>query len=323
MTLPSPSLQVRVVRKELIAHDIVCFELVDTSGAALPPFEAGAHIDVVVPDGPMRQYSLCNDPVQSHRYQIAVLKEHEGRGGSRMLHEQVQEGDVLTIGQPRNLFPLQEDAASSLLLAGGIGITPLLAMARRLTALGRPFALHYCARSAARAAFREELAQAGFASQVSFHFDDGPTEQALDLSSLLTTVQPGVHVYTCGPKGFMDAVLSTARGLGWPEAQLHYEFFSAAPVTRTDDGSFDVTIASTGRIIRIPADKSVTQALEAEGIDIPTACEQGICGTCMTGVLEGEPDHRDDYLTPEERAENRQFLPCCSRAKSACLVLDL
>lgn len=323
MTQSSPSLQVRVARKEMVAQDIARFELVDPSGAALPPFEAGAHIDVTVPGGPLRQYSLCNDPAESHRYQIAVLMEREGRGGSRALHEQVNEGDLLTVGMPRNLFALHEDAPSSLLIAGGIGITPLLAMARRLAALGRPFTLHYCARSAARAAFREELARAGFASSVRFHFDDGSAGPALDLKSLLAGAGPDVHLYTCGPQGFMDAVLSTARSQGWADAQLHYEFFSAAPVVREDDGSFDVRIASTGQVIRVPADKSVLQVLEAEGIDIPTACEQGVCGTCMTGVLEGEPDHRDYYLTPEEQAENRQFLPCCSRSKSACLVLDL
>lgn len=317
------TLQVQVKHKEMLAQDIARFELVDPSGGALPPFQAGAHIDVTVPGGLTRQYSLCNDPSRSDSYQIAVLLEKAGRGGSRAIHEQVHVGDLLSISAPRNHFPLQEGANSSILLAGGIGITPLLAMAMQLTALGSPFELHYCARSAAKAAFREEMAQARFAKQVRFHFDDGAVDQKLDLARLLASPRPGVHIYTCGPQGFMDSVLSTARRAGWPEEQLHYEFFSASTALREDDGGFDVEIASSGRVIRVPADKTVTQALEAEGIDIPTACEQGVCGTCLTGVLQGEIDHRDLYLTPEEQAQNKQFLACCSRAKSKCLVLDL
>jgi len=189
--------------------------------------------------------------------------------------------------------------------------------------LKQPFTLHYCSRSVERTAFRERIQQAGYAAHVQLHLDDGPQQQKLGLPALLRTPRRGVHIYTCGPKGFMDAVLSNARSSGWPQDQLHYEFFSAAPQKLATDGSFEVKLASSGRTIRVAADASVTSALAAAGILVPTSCEQGVCGTCLTRVLEGEPDHRDMYLTPQEQAANDQFLPCCSRSRSACLVLDL
>ena len=316
-------LQVRVARKIPLALDIALFELVSTDGRALPPFSAGSHVDVLLPSGVTRQYSLCNDPEESHRYQIAVLKDPRGRGGSRAMHELVREGDVITISAPRNHFPLTPGAEETLLIAGGIGITPLLCMAERLYVLKQPFTLHYCSRSVERTAFRERIQQAGYAAHVQLHLDDGPQQQKLGLPALLRTPRRGVHIYTCGPKGFMDAVLSNARSSGWPQDQLHYEFFSAAPQKLATDGSFEVKLASSGRTIRVAADSSVTSALAAAGILVPTSCEQGVCGTCLTRVLEGEPDHRDMYLTPQEQAANDQFLPCCSRSRSACLVLDL
>ena len=315
-------LRVRVARKLPLAVDIALFELVSVDGASLPAFSAGAHIDVSMPGGHTRQYSLCNDPARAQRYEIAVLKDPQGRGGSVAMHEQVQQGDELSISHPRNHFELASGAQESVLLAGGIGITPLLCMAQSLAASGQSFVLHYCSRSEGRTAFRERLAHAPFADRVRFHFDDGPASQALDLAGILGKPRPRVHLYTCGPQGFMDAVLSSARGSGWAQEQLHYEFFKAEPAPSAGTG-FEVLIASSGRVIRIEPDQTVVAALAAHGIEVPTSCEQGVCGTCMTGVLDGEPEHRDLYLSPQEQASNDQFLPCCSRAKSARLVLDL
>ena len=317
-------LQVRVARKIALALDIALFELVSTDGRALPPFSAGSHVDVLLPSGVTRQYSLCNDPAESHRYQIAVLKDPRGRGGSRAMHELVREGDVITISAPRNHFPLTPGAEETLLIAGGIGITPLLCMAERLYVLKLPFTLHYGTRSVERTAFRERIQQAGYAAHVQLHLDDGPQQQKLDIPALLQTPEPGVHVYVCGPKGFMDAVLRSARERGWPEDQLHYEFFASdAAAPRQDDGSFSVKLASSGRVIPVRADQSVSQALNAAGVGVVTSCEQGVCGTCVTRVLEGIPDHRDMYFTPQEQAANDQFTPCCSRARTPLLVLDL
>jgi vanillate O-demethylase ferredoxin subunit len=317
------TLHVRIARKTVEALNICTFELVDINGGALPAFSAGSHIDVQLPNGLTRQYSLCNDPRESHRYLIGVLKDPATRGGSLAMHELVKEGDVLVISTPKNHFALAHDARSSLLLAGGIGVTPILCMAERLAIVGETFQMHYCTRSLERTAFRDRILRSSFAADVRFHFEDGAAEQKLDIGALLGMPQPSVHVYVCGPKGFMDAVLSAARGAGWPETQLHYEFFSAAPVKSAADGSFEVKLASSGRIVLVPKDKSVVQALAQVGVEIVTSCEQGVCGTCLTRVLEGEPDHRDLFLTPEEQASNDQFTPCCSRSKSPLLVLDI
>jgi vanillate O-demethylase ferredoxin subunit len=239
------------------------------------------------------------------------------------VHEQLQEGQTLTISAPKNHFPLASGARRSLLLAGGIGITPILAMAEQLARDGADFELHYGARTPVRMAFRERLAAASFASQVHCHFDDGDPAQKLNLPALLAMPPTDLHLYVCGPKGFMDAVLNTARTQGWPEAQLHWEFFGGEVAVTDGDAPFEVQIASTGQVVVVPRDQPIVKALAHAGVAVQTACEQGVCGTCLTRVLGGTPDHRDAYLTPEEQATNDQLLPCCSRAKSARLVLDL
>lgn len=316
-------LSVRVSRKAIEAQDICSFELVSVDGSPLPAFAAGSHVDVQVPGGPVRQYSLCNDPAESHRYLIAVLRDPVSRGGSSGMHERVREGDRLSISAPRNHFALAHDADSHLLLAGGIGVTPLLCMAERLAKIGAEFHMHYATRSPERTAFRQRIATSAFAARVAFHHDDGADTQKLDIPSLLAAPRAGRHLYVCGPKGFMDVVLGAARAQGWAEAQLHYEFFSAELATSANDDGFEVMLASSGRVIRVAPDRSVVQALAEAGVTVPISCEQGVCGTCLTRVIEGEPEHRDLYLTPEEQAANDQFLPCCSRARSARLVLDL
>lgn len=323
MTSSIKTIAVRVTKKTTEATDICSFELEDVSGKPLPPFSAGSHIDVQVADGLVRQYSLCNDPQESHRYLIGVLKDPSSRGGSQAIHERVNVGDELKISAPKNHFALAHEARRSLLLAGGIGVTPILCMAERLAAVDADFEMHYCTRSRDRMAFAQRIEQASFAPKAQFHFDDGDAEQKLDLTRLLSAPQAGTHLYVCGPKGFMDAVLATARSAGWPESQLHYEFFSAEAVKSDDDGSFEIKLASSGRIVVVGKDQTATDALAAAGVEIPVSCEQGVCGTCLTRVLDGTPDHRDVYLTPEEQAANDQFTPCCSRARSERLVLDL
>ncbi|ALX16965.1 Vanillate O-demethylase oxidoreductase [Burkholderia cepacia JBK9] len=317
------ALTVRVAAKQDEAADICSFELVHADGLPLPPFSAGSHIDVIVPGGPTRQYSLCNAPDETHRYRIAVLRDPKSRGGSAGMHDCVNAGDTLVISAPRNHFALAHDATLSLLLAGGIGVTPMLCMAERLARIDAPFEMHYCTRSRSRTAFLDHIARATYASRVQVHFDDEGENQRFDIAARLAAPAPGTHLYVCGPMGFMDAVLTTARASGWPEAQLHYEFF-AADARQTDrDGRFEVEIASSGRVIVVEKNESVVRALAKAGIAIETSCEQGVCGTCATRVLAGEPEHFDLCLTPDERAANDQFLPCCSRSKSARLVLDL
>ncbi|MFC5458203.1 PDR/VanB family oxidoreductase [Massilia niabensis] len=316
------TIEVRVASKAIEADGICSYELVSTSGATLPGFEAGAHVDVHLPGNLVRQYSLCNAPSETHRYQIGVLRDADSRGGSEAMHDHIDLGSVLTISEPKNHFPLV-DAKRTLLLAGGIGVTPILAMAEALAAKGAAFELHYCARSPEKAAFKERLGQAHLRSLVHFHYDSGDAAQKLDLPAVLGAPDPDTHLYVCGPQGFIEFVLGAAKAQGWPAAQLHVEYFSAAAVDTTGDQPFDVKLASTGRVVTVPAGKTVIKVLAEAGIEIPYSCEEGVCGTCLTRVLEGVPDHRDMYLTEEEQAANDQFTPCCSRAKTKRLVLDL
>ncbi|WP_118178579.1 PDR/VanB family oxidoreductase [Paraburkholderia phosphatilytica] len=316
-------MEVRIVRKFAAADDICGFELAREDGAALPAFTAGAHIDVHLDGGIVRQYSLCNSPAETHRYVIGVLREPASRGGSVAMHA-LAEGSVLRISEPKNHFPLSEGATRSLLFAGGIGITPILGMAERLAALDAPFELHYCTREPARAAFRDRLAEPRFAGCAHLYFDSAPVSERIDLAATLAAAAPGTHLYVCGPAGFIAVVLDTARAAGWSEAQLHREYFAAAAQDHAAaSGAFQVKLAASGRIVEVDHDETVIAALTAAGVDVPTSCEQGVCGTCLTRVLEGEPDHRDVYLTDDERAANDCFLPCCSRSKSPLLVLDL
>ena len=315
------TIEVRVAAKVREAEDICSFELVRLDGAPLPPFDAGAHIDVHVGVGQVRQYSLCNPPHETHRYVIGVLRDAASRGGSLAMHDAVQAGSVLSIGVPRNHFPLV-DAERTLLVAGGIGVTPILAMAEALACKGAAFEMHYCARSPERAAFRERIAASGFSRQVHFHYDSDDAAQQLALPALLAV--PGqTHLYVCGPAGFIEHVLAAARAQGWPEAQLHVEYFAGVAIDTTGDQSFDVKLASSGQVLTVPKGRSVIQVLAEQGIEVPYSCEEGVCGTCLTRVLEGVPEHRDLYLTDEEHAANDQFTPCCSRARTRLLVLDL
>jgi vanillate O-demethylase ferredoxin subunit len=319
--MENPLIEVRVVRKAMEAVDICSLELASLSGEPLPPFQAGAHIDLHF-GGFTRQYSLCNNPAERHRYQVAVLRDSQSRGGSAAIHEGLLPEQQLKISTPRNLFSLHEDAPYSLLLAAGVGVTPILCMAERLADAGAAFAMHYCTRSRERTAFRRRIEQAAFAPAVQFHFDeDGPAGQ-LDLAAVLNAAPPGTRLYTCGPAGFLSHVLQTARDLAWPEDRLHYEYFAAAP-SALPQGAFEVCIASSGKRHVVAAGETVVEALAREGIAVPVSCGQGVCGTCLTGVLSGLPDHRDMFLTAEEQARNDQFAPCCSRAHSASLTLDL
>lgn len=307
----------------LVADDIISIELVRADGQLMPIFDAGSHIDIHLPGGIIRQYSIWNHPDETHRYCIGVLKDPASRGGSKAVHEQLRVGQIVQISEPRNLFPLDLTAKRSVLFAGGIGITPILSMAQRLAQSNQDFELHYCARAAEKAAFVRKLKALPFADRVHFHFDSGADDQKLNAPAFFSQESQDSHIYVCGPTGFMDFVLGTARQHGWPESHLHKEYFAAAPTSKADDGSFQIQIHSTGQVLQVAADQTVIQVLDAAGICVPVSCEQGICGTCVTKVLDGEPDHRDYFLSPEERAKNDQFTPCCSRAKSACLVLDL
>lgn len=314
---------VKVSSKTKEAEDICSYELTSVKDEPLPAFTAGAHIDVHMADGLVRQYSLCNDPRETHRYQIAVLRDPASRGGSHAMHDKVSVGDVLRISAPRNHFGLS-DAPKALLLAGGIGITPILCMAEELHAAGRPFEMHYSARTPERTAFLSRIGNAPFAGRIQFHFDSGEAGQKLDLPAVLAGQPADTRLYVCGPGGFINYVLDSAKKAGWANERVHREFFTAAaPDVAQVDAPFEVKVASTGTVYLVPTDRSILDVLLENGVEVEASCEAGVCGTCLTHVLEGVPDHRDVFMSDTEQAANDQVTICCSRAKSALLVLDL
>lgn len=307
-----------VTAREVRADGVISLTLADPAGDQLPAWTPGAHIDVMLDDDLVRQYSLCGPPTDRHTWRIAVLLDEGGRGGSRQVHERLQSGYGLTVRGPRNHFPLH-GSARYLFLAGGIGITPILPMIAAADEAGAEWQLWYGGRSRASMAFVDELASYG--DRVTLWPDD--ERGLLPLDEILGTPQEGTLVYCCGPEGLLGAV---ERGsTGWPSGSLHVERFSAKPVDETADAAagFEVVCQRSGVTVAVPPDRSIIDVLEAQGISVLSSCQEGVCGTCETAVLGGVPDHRDSLLTDEERESNEYMMICVSRALSERLVLDL
>lgn len=318
---PQPSAKapwtLRVHRLDRIAPQVRLVELRDPAGRGLPPAEPGAHIDLHLPDGAIRSYSLCGDPADRHAYRIAVLNVPGGRG-SGFVHGELALGTDLTISPPRNNFRF-DAAARYLFIAGGIGITPLLPMIRRAGEQGADWVLQYCVRNAAAAPFLDDL-RALPHGHVDLHAADDGRRLAVD--ELLASTPVDVPVYCCGPQRLMEAVAAAAR----PDQDVRFEWFTPRPEpVRRDaaDDSFEVVCARSAVTVTVPAGTSILDALYAAGVEVDSSCEQGICGTCETTVLEGEPDHRDSVLSDAERAAGKTMMLCVSRARSARLVLDV
>lgn len=301
-----------------VADGVRAIVFVPTLGTHFPRFEAGAHIDVHLPSGRIRQYSICNSPADRDRYQIAVKRDPNGRGGSAEVHAALREGMSLTIGAPRTLFRLDPTAVEVVLAAGGIGITPLLAMSHALHAAQTPFMLHVYARRTADVPFGDETFV--FADQIATHVDQ-VGQPGFDAARDLGAYREGRQLYLCGPAGFMTAVRRGAQELGWPATAIHSESFGADVATATENRPFEVTLHRSKRVIPVASDVSILDALRGHGVVIPTACLQGVCGRCVTRVIEGEVDHRDAVLTAEQRSD--QMCVCVSRAKGGRLVLDV
>jgi vanillate O-demethylase ferredoxin subunit len=322
-TTKSSNLQVLLRSTECLAENICSFEFVLPDGATLPPFTAGSHIDVHLP-GYIRQYSLCNDPLERHRYVVAVLRDDKGRGGSVAMHEQLHAGAKVIISVPRNHFALSDQASSYVFMAGGIGITPIMAMIATARDRNKDFHLYYCTRSPERTAFLQQLQPLIKRGCVTIHHDSGQPGNGLDLKSILKTQLPGSHLYYCGPAGFMDAVAAAATG--WAKESVHSERFSAPPLasaaeTGEVEKPFDVELAKSGKCFTVAPGQSIVDVLSANGVNVDVSCKEGYCGTCMTRYLAGKPVHRDSVLDEEDREEF--VMVCCSRAKSKSLVLDL
>ena len=313
----------RVLSKEKVARNVVSFRFGSLDGSPLPPFSAGAHIDVHIPGGFVRQYSLCSSPEDGGDYRIAVLRDTMSRGGSNAMHDTVRVGDALRLSEPRNLFPLEHLELRPLLIAGGIGITPILCMAERLATLQYAFDLFYTARSRDNAAFVDRISQASFAGCVRMHFKDEPGATALDLEKVFGEAHREQPVYVCGPPRLLQAVRDTAARFHWGTDHIHSESFVNLALGSETSQVFSIKLASSGRTFTIPPDRSVIEVLRESGVVVPVSCEQGVCGTCLTRILAGVPDHRDLILSDEEKAANDQFTPCCSRSLTPELVLDL
>jgi len=312
-------MQLRVRSITYLAEAIKSYELVDPRGRDLPRFAPGAHIELRA-GGFLRRYSLWNDAAERRRYCIAVLREDASRGGSRYLHENVRAGDIVEVSMPRNDFPLDPDAERHLLIAGGIGIAPIMSMVTELRRRSAELEVHYCTRSPERTAFRRELAPLAAEGRLCFHHDGGDPAQGLDVKAILRRARPGTHLYLCGPAPFMAAAMEAARD--WPTRTIHYEYFTGAPEPEvTENRPFRVQLAKSGGDYEIGVGETIAEVLRHHGVAVRTSCELGYCGACLTPYLAGEPDHRDQVL--EENERRHYMLICCSRAKTPVLVLDL
>lgn len=314
----SAHLPVRVQAMRYEADGILSIELASPEGQPLPPFEAGAHIDLHLPNGVTRSYSLWNSPEERHRYVIGVLRDRNSRGGSRYVHEQLRVGATINIGAPRNNFPLDAAAAHTVLVAGGIGITPMFGMLNELRRLGRPVELLYCARSRAEAAFVAQLAgQDG----VRLHFDDEAGAPP-DLRAALAGQPAHAHVYCCGPAPMLKAFEAACAELGLDK--VHIERFAPAEEVVAMQGSdYECLLAHSQKVVLVPAGKSLLDALLEAGADVDHSCREGVCGSCEVAVLDGVPDHRDGVLSKAEREAGKTMMACVSGCKGRRLVLDL
>ena len=314
-------LELKVVRVSYLTPDVASFRLEHPEGLPLPAFAAGAHIDTHLPKDLIRQYSLCNDPADADHYLIAVKRELNSRGGSKAMHE-ISEGALLTIGPPRNSFPISERANSHLLLAGGIGITPLLSMARHLLRDGKSFQLEYFSRSVEYTPFYDEiLDKLGVRTRFNIGLELDDIQKQLD--GILCNRPMDAHLYICGPSAFIRMATEIASQ-NWPSKSIHLEHFSPQPIVgQTENRPFGITLAQSSQQFEIPADKSILDVLRENRIPCDSSCREGTCGSCMVAVLEGEVEHRDSYLSASEKEQGDVMMICVSRAKKGDLTIDL
>ena len=314
------SLTVLVADVRAEAKDVITLELRAIAGGELPAYMPGAHLDLHLPNGLVRNYSLTNDWRERNRYVVGVGRAADSRGGSSYIHSSIRAGMQIKISAPRNNFQLDENSASFLFIAGGIGITPIMAMVRWCAANNKPWRLIYAARSRQRTAFYEELCALG-ADRVQFHFDD-ECGQVLDVAQAISSWSEGESIYCCGPAPLMEAVKTLTDNL--PAGTVRFEWFTVPDTDEPQDSnSFKVRLERSNVEFEVPEHKSILEVLEEHGFELPFSCREGLCGTCVTNVCAGEPDHRDYVLSDEERESGKMMTICCSRSKSAVLTLDL
>lgn len=319
---PITPIEVRIAAVRRETDEISRYELRADMAARLPRFQAGAHIDVLTGNGRRCSYSLLNDPKDKDRYEIGVLKERESRGGSKWIHDELKVDDRIRIMPPINNFRLSGDARRHVMIAGGIGITPLLSMGHALRREGADFFLHYCTRTPESTAFSEDV-KAVFGERVAFYHDGGDPSRGIDLAAVLGSRQAGDHLYICGPASLLDAARTAASE--WPATAVHFERFEGRQQFDTaSNETFEISLSRHKMQLSVPPDKSILDVIRENGVYIDSSCEQGICSTCKVGLLSGTPEHRDDVLTDAEKAANDAILVCVSRARQGeLLVLDL
>ncbi len=317
--MPDGLMKARLTAIRYAAHETNLYEFRRLDGGRWPSATPGAHIDLHLPNGMMRQYSLVHAGDAPEVYVVGVKRDRTSRGGSKFMHEQLRVGEELDIGGPRNNFPLNETATNSILFAGGIGITPIMCMIERLETLGRSWKLYYSCRSRAETAFLRELRDMA-GDRVVFNFDEENGGKFLDLGAIAASAPVGAHLYCCGPTPMLKAFEAATASL--PRDRVHIEYFTAAEAAATE-GGFVVELRRSKREIAVPPGKSILEMLREAGVEVTTSCEEGVCGACETTVISGTPDHRDMILTASERAASKTMMICCSGSKSERLVLDL
>ena len=316
MSTTQQTVDLRLTAIRYAAQDTNLYEFRRPDGAALEPVEPGAHIDITLPNGMMRQYSLVTADGDPAAYMVGIKRDRASRGGSIFIHDKLRVGEVLKIGGPRNNFPLNEDAGHTVLIAGGIGITPICCMAQRLKKLGRSFELHYACRTRAEAAFFAELSAM---PEARIHIDD-EVGGFMDVAAAVAASRSDAHFYCCGPLPMLAAFEDATKAL--PPEQVHVEYFSAKDEAATG-GGYVVELRKSGKEFTVPEGKTLLEVLLEGGVDVMYSCQEGVCGACETAVISGTPDHRDNILTEAERVASKTMMVCCSGSKSPRLVLDL
>jgi vanillate O-demethylase ferredoxin subunit len=320
--MTTDSIQVRVHKVWQDGTNVKLFDLRPLDSSPLANFSAGAHIDIVTPSA-TRQYSLCNDPKESHRYLVGIALDENSRGGSQWLHNELHLGDTVTISSPRNHFALTDNQTHSVFIAGGIGITPIVAMILALESKEQTWELHYTAKHQASAPLLELLAQTSAAckhGKIHYYFTQDTRAKRVDLTQVVKQAPATSHFYCCGPTRLIDTFAETTRSL--PPEQVHFERFSADDV-KFADGGFVIALSKSNMELNVPAGQSILEVLQTQKINVPCACREGICGSCEIRVLDGIPDHRDSVLTDAEKQSNTTIMACCSGALTDKLVLDI
>lgn len=310
------TLYVRLKSVTYEARDVLLFELMSLNGQCMPSFSAGSHIDIYLPNGLIRQYSICNSPLDKYRYVVGVKRDPQSRGGSTLMHDGLKVGSELKISFPRNNFELAKEASHSILIGGGIGITPLISMAHQLTADKSSWQLFCSFRNRSDVALLDQLN----ADKTHLHIDDESPSGFMDIANILNNAPAGTHFYCCGPEPMLKNFIDLSQSID--PSRVHYEFFKPL-ATQLSGDSFEVKLHKTKKSFSIGPDQTILQVLQKNGISAPGSCEQGICGTCETHVVEGIPDHRDSLLSAEERSSNKVIMICCSRSLSPSITLDL